>query len=187
MPQRFADLPRKLLHRRERPRRRQARACSGRASSRTSRCARAVAASSAIPILYAPVEIDGRDYVDGGIGDVAHIDVAEREGCRLIVVVNPMVPVHAGVDGSDVPTGHGKKRRVRDKGAIWVYNQAMRIWREARLQLGLEQFRKAHPDTDGDGARAQADRRHAVHVLADELRGAPRDPARGLHLRPCAG
>ena len=109
--------------------------------------ARAVAASSAIPILYAPVEIDGRDYVDGGIGDAAHIDVAEREGCRLIVVVNPMVPVHAGADGSDVPTGHGKKHRVRDKGAIWVYNQAVRIWMEARLQLGLEQFRQAHPHT----------------------------------------
>jgi predicted acylesterase/phospholipase RssA len=41
---------------------------------------RAIAASSAIPILYAPVNYDGRDYVDGGIGDVAHVDIAEAKG-----------------------------------------------------------------------------------------------------------
>jgi predicted acylesterase/phospholipase RssA len=109
--------------------------------------ARAVIASSAIPLLFAPVEINGRDYMDCGIGDAAHIDLAEQEGCRLIVVINPMVPVHAGSEGRDVPTGHGKKSRVRDKGAIWVYNQAMRIWMEARFMLGLERFRTQHPET----------------------------------------
>jgi predicted acylesterase/phospholipase RssA len=109
--------------------------------------ARAIAASSAIPLLYAPVEINGRDYIDCGIGDMAHIDLAEQAGCRLIVVINPMVPVHAGSEGRDVPTGHGKKSRVRDKGAIWVYNQAMRIWMEARFMLGLERFLAQHPET----------------------------------------
>lgn len=109
--------------------------------------ARAVAAASATPLLYAPVEIAGRDYIEAGIGDFAHVDIAQEEGCRLIVVINPMVPVHAGTDGRDVPTGHGRKSRVRDKGAIWVYNQAMRIWMESRFSLGLEQFRSAHPDT----------------------------------------
>jgi NTE family protein len=108
---------------------------------------RAVIAASAIPILYAPVNIDGRDYVDGGIGDAAHVDVAEEAGCRLIVVLNPMVPVHAGTDGHGVPTGHGRKSRVRDKGAIWVYNQAMRMRMEARFSVGLERFRLQHPDT----------------------------------------
>jgi NTE family protein len=109
--------------------------------------ARAVVACSATPILYAPVEIAGRDYVDGGLGDAAHIDIAVAEGCRMIVVINPMVPVHAGDGGRDVPTGHGRKRRVRDKGAIWVYNQAVRIWMEARFRLGLERFHTEHPET----------------------------------------
>jgi predicted acylesterase/phospholipase RssA len=109
--------------------------------------ARAVAAASAIPLLYAPVEIGGRDYIEAGIGDVAHVDVAEQEGCQLIIIINPLVPVHAGSDGRDVPTGHGKKSRVRDKGAIWVYNQATRIWMESRFALGLERFRTAHPET----------------------------------------
>lgn len=146
VPQRFRDLPRKLfivasdLDAGKR-------AVFGQGELIDVPVARAVAASSAIPILYAPVEIEGRDYVDGGIGDAAHIDLAQEAGCRLIVVVNPMVPVHAGAYGSDVPTGHGTKRRVRDKGAIWVYNQAVRIWMEARVMLGLEHFKKEHPDT----------------------------------------
>ena len=102
---------------------------------------RAIAASSALPILYAPVRHDGRDYIDGGIGEVAHVDIAQDDGCELIVVVNPMVPVHAGASGLDVPTGHGPKRRVRDKGALWVYEQAIRMRSKARLQLSLDQFR----------------------------------------------
>jgi hypothetical protein len=36
---------------------------------------------------------------------------------------------------------------VRDKGAIWVYNQAVRIWMEARLRLGLERFETQNPET----------------------------------------
>jgi len=110
---------------------------------------RAIAASSAIPILYAPVNYEGRDYVDGGIGDVAHVDIAAAKGCNLIVVVNPMVPVHAGGGGGrDVPTGHGPQRRVRDKGAIWVYEQAMRMRSEAGMRLRLDEFRSSHSQTD---------------------------------------
>jgi predicted acylesterase/phospholipase RssA len=111
--------------------------------------ARAIIASSAIPILYAPVEVEGRDYVEGGAGDAAHVDLAEQAGCKLVLVINPLVPVHAGSEGSrDVPTGHGKKRRVRDKGALWVYSQAMRLRAEARLEMGLARFRSEHPGTD---------------------------------------
>lgn len=110
--------------------------------------ARAIAAASAIPVLFAPVRVSGRDYVDGGIGDVAHVDLAEQRGCDLVIVINPMVPVHAGNGAAAVPTGHGKKTRVRDKGAVWVYNQAMRMRTEARLAMGLERFRQTHPSTD---------------------------------------
>ncbi len=109
--------------------------------------ARAIAASSALPILYAPVSVNGRDYVEGGLGDVAHVDLAEQAGCRLVIVINPMVPVHAARDAGAVPTGHGRKDRIREKGVIWVYNQAMRMRGEARLKLGLERFKREHPDT----------------------------------------
>lgn len=124
------------------------RAVFGADSLRDVPVARAVAAASAIPVLFAPVQANNRDYIDGGMGDVAHADLAAERGCDLIFVVNPMVPVHAGADGPDVPTGHGKKWRVRDKGAIWVYNQATRMRMEGTLSLGLERFRRERPDTD---------------------------------------
>jgi NTE family protein len=145
--QRFADLPRPLfivandLDA-------GTRAVFGEGTLRDAPIPRAIAASSALPILYAPVSYEGRDYIDGSVGDVAHVDLAQQQGCELIVVVNPMVPVRAGETGHDVPTGHGPKRRVRDKGALWVYEQAMRMRSETRLRLTLEQFRVSYPETD---------------------------------------
>jgi predicted acylesterase/phospholipase RssA len=108
---------------------------------------RAVVASSAIPILYAPVRIKDRDYVDGGLGEVGHVDVAEELGCDTIVVINPMVPVKADLNAPVVPTGHGKRKRVRDKGLLWVNNQAWRMRTEARFRKLLDRYLVDHPDT----------------------------------------
>jgi len=110
------------------------------------RVSRAVAASSASPILFAPVRIDDRDYVDGGIGELAHIDLAVRAGCDLVVVVNPMVPIRSDPLARDIPTGHGRMLHVRDKGLLWVHNQAWRIRTEDRFRRGLERFRAEHPE-----------------------------------------
>ncbi len=108
----------------------------------------AICASGAIPLLFAPVRIDGRDYIDGGMGDVAHVDLAVGEGCDVVLIVNPMVPVRAHTEEKGVPTGHGLRRRVRDKGLIWVYSQAWRLRSEARLVEGLARFEKEHPDAE---------------------------------------
>jgi NTE family protein len=108
--------------------------------------AEAVAASSAIPVLFAPVRLGGRDYIDGGLGDVAHIDVAAELGAQAALIVNPMVPIRSEVSERDIPTGHGRMRRVRDKGLFWVYNQAFRIRSDARLHDGLARYRSEHPE-----------------------------------------
>ncbi|MEM7603793.1 MAG: patatin-like phospholipase family protein [Myxococcota bacterium] len=110
--------------------------------------AKAVAASMAVPMLYAPVRLDGRDFIAGGPGEAGHVDVAVEQGCELIVVINAMVPVRTDRDGLSVPTGHGPRKRVRDKGLLWVYNQSWRLLTEARLQKGLAAYRAEHPDID---------------------------------------
>jgi len=84
---------------------------------------RACIASMAVPPFFSPVRIWDRHYIDAGAAQVAHFDVAVKAGANLIIVVNPMVPVHAG----SVPTGHGPRTSVRDKGMMWVTNQAIRI------------------------------------------------------------
>src|SRR5262249_57766495 len=87
---------------------------------------RAIAASCAVPVLYAPVRIDGHDYVEGTLGDVANADVLVDAGCDTVLLVDPLVPVRVDPSSPEIPTGHGKQRRVRDKGALWVFQQAWR-------------------------------------------------------------
>jgi NTE family protein len=110
--------------------------------------AKAVAASMAVPMLYAPVRIDGRDFIAGGLGEAGHVDVAVEQDCELILVINAMVPVRADRETRTIPTGHGPQKRVRDKGMLWVYNQSWRQITEARLQTGLAAYRVEHPDVD---------------------------------------
>jgi len=109
---------------------------------------RAICASSATPILYAPVRIDGHDYVEGGLGDIAHADVAHDLGCDVVLVVNPTVAVRPDPDARSVPTGHGRMPRVRDKGMLWVYHQTGRIRQHERFAAGLDRFRSEHPETE---------------------------------------
>jgi NTE family protein len=47
----------------------------------------AVAASCAVPLVWAPVTIDGRRYIDGGIRSPANVDLAA--GCNQVVVLAP--------------------------------------------------------------------------------------------------
>ncbi|MCS6798324.1 MAG: patatin-like phospholipase family protein [Myxococcota bacterium] len=106
----------------------------------------AVAASTAVPILFAPVRVAGHDCIDGGLGDVGHVDVAVERGCDRVLVVNPMVPFFNDPDVQDVPTGHGPRRRLRDKGLLWVYNQSVRLRSEGRFHRMLAAYRAAHPN-----------------------------------------
>jgi predicted acylesterase/phospholipase RssA len=106
----------------------------------------AVAASSAIPVLFAPFRIADRDYIDGGLGDLAHVDVAEQLGAQAVLVINSMVPIRSEVEERDIPTGHGRMKRVRDKGLLWVFHQAFRIASDARLRAGLDRYRAEKPE-----------------------------------------
>ena len=48
----------------------------------------AVAASCAVPLVWPPITIDGRRYVDGGVRSVANADLAK--GCNRVVVLAPV-------------------------------------------------------------------------------------------------
>ena len=49
---------------------------------------RAVRASSSIPGIFQPVEINGRTYVDGGVTDNLPVDIARAKGADIIIAVN---------------------------------------------------------------------------------------------------
>ena len=97
---------------------------------------RACIASMSVPPLYSPVRIGSRQYIDAGSAQVAHIDIASESAAEIIIVVNPMVPVVA----QDVPTGHGPRSSLRDKGMFWVLSQANRISAHKLMQAACTRF-----------------------------------------------
>jgi predicted acylesterase/phospholipase RssA len=92
----------------------------------------------ALPPFFSPVRIRDRFYIDAGAAQVSHLDAAIEAGAEILVVVNPMVPVQAEM----VPTGHGHRSSVRDKGYLWVANQAIRIGMHTLLQESVARIRK---------------------------------------------
>lgn len=48
----------------------------------------AVAASCAVPMVWPPMTINGRRYIDGGVRSIANADLAT--GCGRVVVLAPM-------------------------------------------------------------------------------------------------
>jgi predicted acylesterase/phospholipase RssA len=105
---------------------------------------RAICASSAIPLFFAPVEIGGRDFVDGAVGKVSHLDVLLARGAELVVVINPMIPVRTG--GGALPSALLGATRMRDKGLIAVFEQCRRMNVRTKLYQGLRRYRLQYPD-----------------------------------------
>jgi len=106
----------------------------------------AAAASSAVPVLYTPMRINGREYVDGGIRGTASIDLAIERGADLVICVNPLVPF----DNSDrhIPKLGADARRVSEKGFSAIINQVTRTALHSGLQYHIKQVRRAHPEVD---------------------------------------
>jgi NTE family protein len=99
---------------------------------------RACTASMALPPFFSPVCVGDRYYIDAGAAQSRVLDAAARAQARAIVIVNPMVPVRT----RKVPTGHGERPSLRDKGAMWVANQAHRISTHALLTETIERLRR---------------------------------------------
>jgi predicted acylesterase/phospholipase RssA len=106
------------------------------------RVSRAVQASTALPGLYRPVRIDGRDFVDGGVKKTAHINLAIRQGADLVLCINPIVPIlNPGPDGP-------LQGPLSRKGLNYVLDQVLRIMLHGRMQYGLERYKREHPEVD---------------------------------------
>jgi len=104
---------------------------------------KAVEASTALPGLYRPVRIDGRDYVDGGVKKTAHIKLAIDHGADLVVCINPIVPIL-----NDTSTSQPLGAHLSDRGVTYVLDQALRIMLHGRMKYGMERYRREHPDVD---------------------------------------
>jgi NTE family protein len=108
----------------------------------------AVAASGALPMIYEPVRIDGREFIDGGIRSTTNIDVAVEHGAKFIVVVNPVVPF-VNDFSKRIPTIMGTRaRRISDMGFTAIGNQAFRLLSHERLHIAVQHWEERYPGVD---------------------------------------
>lgn len=101
--------------------------------------AQAVQASTALPGLYPPVEIEGRSYVDGILLRTMHASVALEAGAKLVLCVNPIVPVDTARALED---GVLKGKHLTDRGLPTVLAQAVRTLIHSRLEVGMASYQR---------------------------------------------
>jgi predicted acylesterase/phospholipase RssA len=109
---------------------------------------RAVSASSALPMIYKPVEVRERELVDGGIVSTTNLDIAVEAGAKFIVVVNPLVPYVNNFDRR-IPTLTGSRpRRVSDMGFPQIGYQAFKMLAHQRLHELAKRWEDRYPGVD---------------------------------------
>ncbi|MBE0595927.1 MAG: patatin-like phospholipase family protein [Desulfuromonadales bacterium] len=109
----------------------------------------AITASCAIPYFFRPHKVAGRYYLDGSIGRVTHLDLAIERGARLILVINPRVPVHNDPEHFCLPSmSYGQCSTIADLGITFAWEQAQRIESKEKLNLTLENYRRTHPHVE---------------------------------------
>jgi predicted acylesterase/phospholipase RssA len=110
--------------------------------------AKAVSASTALPMVYKPVEIAGRQLIDGGIRSTTNVDIAVERGAKFIVVVNPLVP-YVNDFQKQIPTAIGSRvRRVADMGFAQIGYQTFKLLAHQRLHEAVRQWKERYPGVD---------------------------------------
>ncbi len=108
----------------------------------------AVAASSALPMIFKPVRIKDRELVDGGIVSTTNLDIAVESGAKFIVVVNPLVPFVNDFH-KRIPTITGSRaRRVSDMGFPQIGYQAFKLLAYQRLHDLARRWEQRYPGVD---------------------------------------
>jgi NTE family protein len=109
---------------------------------------KAVECSTCLPLVYKPVDLKGRQFVDGGIRSTTNVDIAVEKGAKFIVVVNPLVPYVNDFEKT-IPTVFGQRvRRVSDMGLPAIANQTFRLIAHQRLHQAVEQWQEKYPGVD---------------------------------------
>jgi NTE family protein len=108
----------------------------------------AVRASGALPMVYAPVRVNDRELIDGGMVSTTNLDIAVEAGAKLIVVINPIVP-YVNDFAEQVRTLRGTRaRRVSDMGFPQIGYQAFKLVAHQRLHELAKNWESRYPGVD---------------------------------------
>jgi len=108
----------------------------------------AVAASTALPMVYRPVRVHDRELIDGGIVSTTNIDIAVEAGAKFVMVVNPLVPFVNDFSKS-VSTPFGSRaRHVSDMGFPQIGYQAFKLLAYQRLHEMARSWQERYRGVD---------------------------------------
>jgi predicted acylesterase/phospholipase RssA len=108
----------------------------------------AVRASGALPMVYAPVIVEGRELVDGGLVSTTNLDIAVRAGAKLVVVINPIVPFVNDFQKQVRTMSGTRPRRVSDMGFPQIGYQAFKLLAHRRLHETVGLWEERYPGVD---------------------------------------
>jgi NTE family protein len=101
---------------------------------------KALTASSAVPGVFVPVEINGRRYLDGAINKTLHASVALKAGAKLVICINPLVPyLHHEV-------GNEQDLEISKSSLPAILSQTIRTVIRSRMSVGLEKYAATYPN-----------------------------------------
>jgi len=104
---------------------------------------RAIQASTALPGLYPPVEIDGKVYADGALLRTMHASLVLADGADLVFCINPLVAYDASRGGRHEPSGE-----LTDRGLAVVLGQTFRSLIQSRMMVGMAGYSARFPTSD---------------------------------------
>jgi len=109
----------------------------------------AVRASTALPMLYKPVRVKGRDLIDGGVVSTTNLDIAVEAGAKFIIVVNPLVPYVNDFE-KQIATLNGTRRarHVADMGFPQIGYQTFKLLAYQRLHEMARRWEERYPGVD---------------------------------------
>ncbi len=119
----------------------------GRGEREDTPISQAIAASSALPLVYQPVRIGEQECVDGGLQGNASLDLAIERGAKLVICINPLVP-YDNRDKESIPFLGPDGGFLSKKGGQYIASQMMRILMHSGLHNHIRQLRRQHPDVD---------------------------------------
>lgn len=109
----------------------------------------AVQASCALPFIYKPVSLKGRDYIDGGICKTASLDIAIEKGADLIICYNPFRPYSNKLISETLSESSLPPQGLAQYGLFMILNQVFRTVYHTRLHDTMEHI-KADRKFKGD-------------------------------------
>ena len=106
---------------------------------------RAVQASTALPGLYPPVDIEGRHFVDGVLLRTLNASSVLDTGVDLTICINPIVPVDTA---NSVELGIMRRGKLIDRGMPTVLSQTFRTLIHSRAQIGFARYETMYAGMD---------------------------------------